>query len=896
MEPEIGLKDFFSRAEHEARRYGSDDWIFIRELVQNSRDAQATLIEFQTLQDETGEFLTCYDNGQGMSHDDLEAFLLNLYASNKEENQDMLGFFGVGFWSTLRFEPESIEVFSRKNGFLSAVSISPESRRIQEVHSPEPFPHGNGTRIRLHRNKLTDGFEAIIRSKLIKFAQFIQPPQDIDSLKLVLNGEKLNTKLSSLPCLQFMKGHHFECAIDAGEESSFSLYHRGLLIHSCSRSDELFMNRPAEPIAFNPNIQLNLHQVMPLMDRQSIFEDPQLLRILNEVDQNCQHLHKKMVTSSFPLGIRYYLQQHLALIRLVFSIVLLLTVFAAGFVFFQKTGPKSYYAEKDITSIKIAPPSRQTSDVYPNVNQWFFQYSSKKLLFFPMGCLDPRSLMPDPAPSWDLLLPSSPLPLQPTDEDIQITFLARPTGVPFRLPIPNGFTVIPESLRLDQQPFRDVKWNSDGTVWMLFSSPGLLTFSISKWENATPPNQHLISAPTSFPPVIQVFVDSQTEVGIKEKIEQLIGFFEQHFQYTNFSKRVSQNPDTSLHSGWLEAMVQSGEGDCDLLNGLGVQMLNAMGVPSRLEYGLVGRNGRAESDLHAWILYFDTSWKQLDLTSFLNKPPETTRSPAPQTARVVPGPEKEEVNPGQPNKAPLDKALFSYFLLAALSLIATVTLIIKAMKRKAKIQISPNQVAGMMRFLLEHGTPDTLSMQFRPILQTLKGVRISMNKLYELMPNRVAIINPYEVKDKKELRKCKLTLIDGSDPFFLALKPCLPEIFNLNLLLNEKAQEKQHHGISIPGKNLVAAPQNNPIKAQSESGQMFSQIRHIFSDLYPAAKIVLLAGQKGFQYFKLPLQKLMLGQEQFTLGMLSLPERIRAGKATRREIRDFLKSLHDQVH
>ena len=39
---------FLERALQEAGRYGSDPWVFIRELIQNARDAGAGRITFTT--------------------------------------------------------------------------------------------------------------------------------------------------------------------------------------------------------------------------------------------------------------------------------------------------------------------------------------------------------------------------------------------------------------------------------------------------------------------------------------------------------------------------------------------------------------------------------------------------------------------------------------------------------------------------------------------------------------------------------------------------------------------------------------------------------------------------------------------------------------------------------
>ena len=56
---------FRERARLEADRYGPDPWIFVRELLQNSRDAGAHRVRFVVEQDGAIERVTCFDDGDG---------------------------------------------------------------------------------------------------------------------------------------------------------------------------------------------------------------------------------------------------------------------------------------------------------------------------------------------------------------------------------------------------------------------------------------------------------------------------------------------------------------------------------------------------------------------------------------------------------------------------------------------------------------------------------------------------------------------------------------------------------------------------------------------------------------------------------------------------------------
>src|SRR4051812_9484615 len=104
--------DFRDRAQFEAERYGADPWIFVRELLQNARDAGATKVTISIDTRDALVRLTCRDDGDGMTEEHSKKFLFRLYASSKEGAAGMAGRFGVGFWSILRFEPTSIVIRS----------------------------------------------------------------------------------------------------------------------------------------------------------------------------------------------------------------------------------------------------------------------------------------------------------------------------------------------------------------------------------------------------------------------------------------------------------------------------------------------------------------------------------------------------------------------------------------------------------------------------------------------------------------------------------------------------------------------------------------------------------------------------------------------------------------
>ncbi len=105
------IADFFALCLVEAARYGNDPSIWIRELAQNARDADAHEVCFSC----QGVDVIIDDDGVGMSRAVVTGNLLRLFSSSKsapmgETQARAAGCFGVGFWSLLLAQPRAIEI------------------------------------------------------------------------------------------------------------------------------------------------------------------------------------------------------------------------------------------------------------------------------------------------------------------------------------------------------------------------------------------------------------------------------------------------------------------------------------------------------------------------------------------------------------------------------------------------------------------------------------------------------------------------------------------------------------------------------------------------------------------------------------------------------------------
>ena len=188
--------------------YSSKD-VFLRELVSNASDAldrrrfesltdpsklsDGETLEIKIYADKDAHTLTIEDNGDGMTRDDMihnlgtiahsgtKAFVEQLKAAeNQEQASNLIGQFGVGFYSAF-IVADDVTVISRRAGQDKAFmfkSTGDGAYTIEETEKAEV-----GTKIILNLRKADeddqlDDFtdEYIIKSTIKKYSDFVQYP------------------------------------------------------------------------------------------------------------------------------------------------------------------------------------------------------------------------------------------------------------------------------------------------------------------------------------------------------------------------------------------------------------------------------------------------------------------------------------------------------------------------------------------------------------------------------------------------------------------------------------------------------------------------------------------------------------------------------------------------
>lgn len=193
----------------------TDKEIFVRELVSNASDATEKLrhtqvaqkdadifdaaldLEIQVSSDEEAGEITIRDFGIGMTHDELienlgtiahsgsKAFL-NALKESGERNENLIGQFGVGFYSVFMVA-DSVKVYTRswqKEG--QCYCWSSDGSGAYEIESVDG--ERRGTRIVIKLSEAYKDFAKKDRLEEIikKYSAFVQFPVKVD-------GEKLNT-------------------------------------------------------------------------------------------------------------------------------------------------------------------------------------------------------------------------------------------------------------------------------------------------------------------------------------------------------------------------------------------------------------------------------------------------------------------------------------------------------------------------------------------------------------------------------------------------------------------------------------------------------------------------------------------------------------------------------
>ena len=300
---------FLQRALCEGRRYGTDPYVFLRELAQNARDAGSRHIEVTTGESATEQRVVFQDDGSGMSFEHARRYLLRLYASSKEQDDHAAGHFGVGFWSILQWEPQVIEIESRTTSDSWGLRLDAHLNGAERYELEEKGRGFTGTRVTLVRPTRHDdfGLQARVAQRLHDYARYLRHASKREQrIVLTSDGRRLDEPMSLPgPMALHFSSRGIEGVVGFAEEPRVELFSRGLLVSRMSFIEELdpdhdVPTRRHIPEGLAPVVLINSDKLEVVLSRQSPMGGRTLKRIVRLGPARLRHLLEHMIDRAAP--------------------------------------------------------------------------------------------------------------------------------------------------------------------------------------------------------------------------------------------------------------------------------------------------------------------------------------------------------------------------------------------------------------------------------------------------------------------------------------------------------------------------------------------------------------------------------------------------------------------
>lgn len=285
---------FRRRALAEAARYGSDPWVFVRELLQNARDAGAGSVRLTVARDGERDRVVCRDDGCGMSQEHARRYLFALYASSKDGDHAQAGKFGIGFWAVLRFEPSSVVIRSRAAGrdpWEVSLDGALELATVGEARIEQ------GTEIVLERPASRDDVAERVFEAAYRYGRFLTRRDGSgEPLEVTVNGRAAGAELALPPPSAEFRGKGFRGVVGLGAEPEVELFAQGLFVRSAAslqdlqeagmlRDDDTAEDALAELPSLAPRVLIDSSELDLLLARGDARFDRHLRRVLRAAEK-----------------------------------------------------------------------------------------------------------------------------------------------------------------------------------------------------------------------------------------------------------------------------------------------------------------------------------------------------------------------------------------------------------------------------------------------------------------------------------------------------------------------------------------------------------------------------------------------------------------------------------
>jgi hypothetical protein len=745
---------FRQRARHEALRYGSDPWIFVRELLQNARDAGAHRVALSTALVDGLAQLTCEDDGAGMTFEHARRYLFALYASSKEGDRAAAGRFGVGFWSILRFDPTRIVVRSwPSSGDAWQVELDGALTRL-DARTP-PHRRGTGTEIQLERAQGDGDLARRVRDAAWQSARFLQrlddPQRGID---VRVNGEAVTVPFDlPAPSASFRKGR-LRGVVALGREARVELFAKGLRVRAASAVEDLLsadgssaltrVRFPTLADGVAPQAILDGDDVEPLLARADARNTAGLRRLVALAQDELRRLIESQIDAVRPST--RWVRHRRWLIALVSIAAVLAGLWLAPSWLPRRAALPLRVAlsdSSDAADPEIAAPTAAYRD-------FRLRYQGPRVELGG-GPRTPLALHYEP-PTRQLYFaalllehPLAPPPLPgdagryegPTCGAACVSIDLRIDDGPgwLRVPVPTGFRVDPASVSVDGRRI-PLRTSAAGEALLALDAPVRATL-----RYRVQPAADRDWLPSHAPSTPELLADAVQQIRLRpaaERIEAATAWVRARIAYSASAATVERHRLAAAGGrDVLTSALEIGAADCDVQNAVLTTLLQLVDVPARLAVGYVGVHGVAVAPAHAWVEVRDGDrWRVADASRMPARAVESD-------VIVAADPGHEAVPalaaPAGHVTLALDSRTLGWFAagFAAAAGIFTIGLLVTRTRRE--LRVAPRgDLAGLLRGALER--PDAFrhvpALYQRPLIPQIDGRSLSLADVSRLARDR----------------------------------------------------------------------------------------------------------------------------------------------------------------
>jgi hypothetical protein len=747
--------DFLGCARREALRYGSDPWIFVRELLQNARDAGARAVTITAGETHGTARLVFVDDGRGMDFEHARRYLFALYASSKEGERGAAGRFGVGFWSLLRWEPARIVVRSwPQRGEPWGIEL--DGTLTEAARLPAPAGRKHGTEIVLERPAGDGELARRVRDAAWQSARYTCRRGEPDSpLDIRVNGAPVTAPFElPAPMVRFRRGRT-RGVVGLGAEARVELFSQGLRVRAASALEDLLspegssaetrVRFPALADGVAPQAILDGEDFEPLLARADVRETAGLRRLVALGQRELQRLIERQLDAVRPRSFRERAGTWMA------TAIALLAIAVGAAVVRHRFPPSN-------PAVAASPPS-----------------VAARGGAFPAPVVDaPRPAAPYSdlgrryeGPRTDTL-PLSPTALalryEPADRTFFLAALLldrpfeRPALLvddgayagpacaggcvtvnvqiadgpgPLRLPVPTGHRVDPASTYLDGRPV-EVRASVAGEPYVMLDEATEARL-VYRTGPAAEPAPVAARRPVTPPARLATIVARLRGLEPTARLAAATQWVRETVPYST-SADVAARYRAAEGADPLARALDIGAGDCDVQNALLVTLLRSSGVRARMAVGWIAHEGRAIVPLHAWAEVQDADgvWRIADASAPIND------APTPAAATVAPAVAMPPVEPTVLPAAHATRRWGVVGLAAAAALLVGVAGLARRRTRR-EVNVAPQQdLVALVRGALAR--PDTFrhapALYTRRLLVVIGGRAVSLAEASEQASER----------------------------------------------------------------------------------------------------------------------------------------------------------------